>query len=43
MVNYLYDPERLEFNHERYVDTGTVALSRGLAAELKRVQAAWRA
>jgi malonyl-CoA decarboxylase len=43
MVNYLYDPERLEFNHERYVDTGTVALSRGLAADLKRVQAAWRA
>src|SRR5919197_866041 len=42
MVNYLYDPERLEFNHERYVDTGTVALSRGLAADLKRVQAAWR-
>jgi malonyl-CoA decarboxylase len=42
MVNYLYDPERLEFNHERYVDTGTVATARGLTAELKRVQAAWR-
>jgi malonyl-CoA decarboxylase len=42
MVNYLYDPERLEFNHERYIDTGEVAMSRKLAAEHAAVRAAWR-
>jgi malonyl-CoA decarboxylase len=43
MVNYLYDPERLEFNHERYIDTGEVAMSRKVAAEYGAVRAAWRA
>jgi malonyl-CoA decarboxylase len=42
MVNYLYDPERLEFNHERYIDTGEVAMSRKLAGEHAAVRAAWR-
>jgi len=42
MVNYLYDPERLEFNHERYIDTGEVAMSRKLAAEHVAIRAAWR-
>jgi malonyl-CoA decarboxylase len=43
MVNYRYDPDRLELNHERYVATGEVATGRGLAAEAARVRAAWRA
>ena len=41
MVNYLYDPDSLEFNHERYVETGDVSVARALAGETKRVQAAW--
>jgi malonyl-CoA decarboxylase len=42
MVNYLYEPERVELNHERYVETGEVAMGRSLAADAKRVNAAWR-
>jgi malonyl-CoA decarboxylase len=42
MVNYLYDPDRLEFNHERYIDTGEVTMSRKLAAEHAALRAAWR-
>jgi malonyl-CoA decarboxylase len=42
MVNYLYDPESLELNHERYVETGEVSVARGLAGEAKRLQAAWQ-
>jgi malonyl-CoA decarboxylase len=41
MVNYLYDPERVEFNHERYVETGEVSVARGLTGDAKRLQAAW--
>jgi malonyl-CoA decarboxylase len=41
MVNYVYDPNRLELNHEQYVETGQLAMSRGLTAEAKRVEAAW--
>ena len=41
MVNYLYDPDRVEFNHERYVETGEVSVARGLAGEARRLQAAW--
>lgn len=43
MVNYLYEPERLEFNHERYVETGEVVTGRSLNTAQKRVQAAWSA
>jgi malonyl-CoA decarboxylase len=42
MVNYRYEPERLELNHERYVATGEVALSRALASEAGRVRGTWR-
>jgi malonyl-CoA decarboxylase len=37
MVNYLYEPQTVELNHERYVDTGEVAMARGLAAESRRL------
>ncbi len=42
MVNYLYEPDRLEENHERYVETGEPPLSRTLAAAARRVEPAWR-
>jgi malonyl-CoA decarboxylase len=43
MVNYVYDLDRVELNHERYVGSGIVATSRSLASERAKVQAAWRA
>jgi malonyl-CoA decarboxylase len=43
MVNYRYDPERLELNHERYVGGGEIPIGRALSAEAARVRAAWRA
>jgi malonyl-CoA decarboxylase len=42
MVNYVYERERVELNHERYVDGGVVTTARSLAGELARVQDAWR-
>jgi malonyl-CoA decarboxylase len=42
MVNYLYEPHSVELNHERYVETGEVALARGLAAEGRRLPGAWQ-
>jgi malonyl-CoA decarboxylase len=42
MVNYRYDEGRLELNHERYVATGELAMSRALTSEANRVRAAWR-
>ena len=41
MVNYLYDPARLELSHERYVGEGVVTTSRELAGELSRIRAIW--
>jgi malonyl-CoA decarboxylase len=41
MVNYLYDPKRLELHHERYVGKGEVVASPALGGELARVRAAW--
>jgi malonyl-CoA decarboxylase len=41
MVNYLYEPERLELNHERYVETGEVATARALVGDSRRVATAW--
>ncbi len=38
MVNYLYDPAQVEANHEGFVAEGTVALSRGLQREARRVE-----
>jgi malonyl-CoA decarboxylase len=42
MVNYLYEPSELEFNHERYVERSEVVMSRELAGRARAVQAAWR-
>jgi malonyl-CoA decarboxylase len=42
MVNYLYEPQSVELNHERYVESGEVALARGLAAESRRLPGAWQ-
>ncbi|MGA7910260.1 MAG: malonyl-CoA decarboxylase family protein [Candidatus Dormiibacterota bacterium] len=41
MVNYVYEPQRLEVNHERYVRTGHVATGTSLSGEVKAVDAAW--
>ncbi|MEO8558331.1 MAG: malonyl-CoA decarboxylase family protein [Rhodospirillales bacterium] len=41
MVNYLYEPKSLEANHERYVDTGVVPVSRKLAAEADEAAKQW--
>ncbi len=41
MVNYLYEPRSLEANHERYVDTGMVPVSRKLAAEADVAAKQW--
>jgi malonyl-CoA decarboxylase len=35
MVNYLYEPDRLELNHERYVERGEISLSRDLAGKAR--------
>jgi malonyl-CoA decarboxylase len=37
MVNYLYEPQTVELNHERYIESGEVAMSRGLMAESRRL------
>jgi malonyl-CoA decarboxylase len=41
MVNYVYDPQRLEVNHERYVRSGQVATDASLSGEIKAIDAAW--
>ena len=41
MINYVYEPQRLEVNHERYVRTGHVATGTSLSGEVKAVDAAW--
>jgi malonyl-CoA decarboxylase len=41
MVNYLYEPRSLEANHERYVDTGMVPVSRKLTAEVDEAAKQW--
>ena len=41
MVNYLYDPERVESHHEQFINEGVVAVSRPLQKELRRIDAAW--
>lgn len=37
MVNYLYEPEQVEANHERFVSDGVIAMSRPLARARKRL------
>ena len=41
MVNYVYEPHRLEVNHERYVQSGHVATAASLSGEVKSIDAAW--
>lgn len=41
MVNYKYEPQRLEANHERYVRSGHVPTAASLGGEIKAVDAAW--
>jgi len=41
MVNYVYEPQRLEVNHERYVRSSHVATASSLSGEIKAVDAAW--
>jgi hypothetical protein len=41
MVNYVYEPQRLEVNHERYVRSGLVATASSLSGEVKAIDAAW--
>jgi malonyl-CoA decarboxylase len=36
MVNYLYDPEQIEANHEAFVHTGQVARSGEVETLLRR-------
>jgi len=38
MVNYLYDPDRVEANHEKFVNTGYITMSRTLAREHQRIR-----
>lgn len=40
MVNYLYDPDELVANHERFVQRGEIPLSRALAKEFKKINEA---
>ncbi len=37
MVNYLYDPDELVANHERFVQRGEIPLSRALTKEFKKI------
>jgi malonyl-CoA decarboxylase len=41
MVNYLYDLESVEDNHEKFVANGEIAMSRSLARDLKVLREAW--
>jgi hypothetical protein len=41
MVNYVYEPQRLELNHERYVRSGYVAAAASLSGEIKSIDVAW--
>jgi len=43
MVNYLYDPDLVERQHEQFVNDGTVTVAKPLQKELRRVDAAWQA
>ena len=40
MVNYLYDPDELVANHERFVQHGEIPLSKVLAKEYKKINEA---
>lgn len=42
MVNYLYEPDEVIENHERFVTTGQIAMSKRLARMHEKLAAAWR-
>jgi len=41
MVNYVYELGRVELNHERYVETGRVAMAPALRSAARRVETLW--
>ncbi|HEU5339315.1 MAG TPA: malonyl-CoA decarboxylase family protein [Sulfuricaulis sp.] len=41
MVNYLYDPDEVIANHEGFVGSGHIAMSRSLQREQKKLAAIW--
>lgn len=41
MVNYLYEPDKLELNHEQYVESGRLAMAPAMSTLAKRIDAAW--
>jgi len=41
MVNYVYELGRVELNHERYVETGWVAMAPALRSAARRVETVW--
>jgi malonyl-CoA decarboxylase len=41
MVNYVYEPDQLELNHENYVESRRLAVAPSMAAMAKRIDAAW--
>ena len=42
-INYRYEPDELEENHERFVTTGQIKVSEGLSREREIVKKAWHA
>lgn len=42
MVNYLYEPDEVIENHERFVGSGQIAMSKRLARLHEKLEAAWR-
>lgn len=42
MVNYLYELDKVERNHEGFVNDGEVALSKPLAKKLRPIRTAWQ-
>ncbi|MBO0701652.1 MAG: malonyl-CoA decarboxylase family protein [Candidatus Dormibacteraeota bacterium] len=43
MVNYRYEPDQVEVNHERYQETGQVIVARPLQSLVRRAHTAWTA
>jgi len=39
MVNYVYDPDEIEANHERFISDGEIVMSKQLARDCKRIDA----
>jgi malonyl-CoA decarboxylase len=38
MVNYRYDPDTVVANHERFVNAGTIAMSKSVARDYQRIK-----